>query len=143
MSEASKQEESVNALTLIAQYIIAREQDGSSHVERKIPTEDLMNPILWAKAKEDCAAKGLHFIVTVHAFRNKETGEPSEVANMDAATPNESEERLMREALLTARYADLFLHNLQESKAGDVLSLYSLECKDCEAGRALGRGTEA
>ena len=100
-----------------------------------------MNPILWAKAKEDCAAKGLHFIGTVHCFKS-ESGEPSEVANMDAAIPSESEERFMREALLTARYADLFLHNLQESKAGEMLSLYSLECKDCEAGRALGISTK-
>ena len=118
------------------QFIVSRKQDGSPHIQRNEPIEDLMNPVQWAKAKESVEAKGMTFVGVVHAFKS-ESGDISVTYNTDSIPPSAEDVRLMDDALLTVRFADLFLENLQHSRVQEMLSLYPLNCKECTEGKPL------
>jgi hypothetical protein len=116
------------------QFIVSRKQDGSPHIQRNEPIEDLMNPVQWAKVKEYCAARGTPFVGIVHCFKS-ESGDISVTYNTDSIPPSSEDTRLMDDALLTVRFADLFLENLQHSRCLELQLAY--ECKDCAEGKEL------
>ncbi len=126
---------SVETVTLIHQSIVARRSDGTAYIERLDPMQDIFVPAQWAAAKESCEAKGMQFIGCVHCFQNNETGDLSAVANTDTPTPSVEETKWMQEAMLEIKYSDLFVANLQDSRAWDALTAYT--CQDCLEGKEL------
>jgi len=129
--------EQQEALTMTGQYLVGKKQNGTPYIWRNNSAQDIFVPAQWAAAKESVQAKGMQFLGVIHAFSNNETGELSAVANTDSPVPTAEETELMNQAMLDARYLDLFVENLQNSKVQSLKDSWYLDCKECAAGQVL------